>query len=313
MGRMLESLKRGEGTFVPRTDKPHVPAASTPRQDTDAPDVEAGEVPFIEIGGRGKGIEASAAVLNSAPAAKPSHSKAVARPLVAALSESKPLQVDYEPWPRPPATPRLVAAELVAFHQPEHPVSKQYAELLNAMLAGLSAHASPALLLCGSARNVGTTTVLLNLAVCGSRTHSRVVLLDANPAEPALAKRLGIDVSPGWTEILAGTATLEQALHPLSAPALHVLPMGDAGAAKLRVEAVRWVLTWLRERFDLILIDGPELKQISDLAILAGSADAVYLVVPDKDMSPAQLSVLTQPLTRQGGRVRGMIRTHYEN
>ena len=338
MGRMLESLKRGEapqaGGFATRIDKPHLPTTSA---DCAEEDLQEDEVPFIEIGGPGK-LEASPAVLAAKPISPPfqggagggkrpvqppppraipqelppreTHSEPRHAPK---LTEAKPPSVVYEPWPRPVTSARPIASEIIAYHQPDHPVSKQYADLLVKMLESVADNTSPVLLLCGSKTGVGTTTVLLNLAVCASRTNRRVAVVDTNLAHPALAERLGVDGIPGWNEILAGTAPLEQAIHSLANPKLNLLSSGKRSGEtpSLKPDAVRWVVSWLRERFDLVLIDGPEASR-AEMNALASNTDAIYLVVPDEQISASEMNALSQPITRHGGRVRGLIRTHYE-
>ena len=60
------------------------------------------------------------------------------------------------------------------------------------------------LLFAGAADDVGTSTVLLNLAVTLARQEATVTVVDAHLARPALADRLGLPPAPGLREVLAG-------------------------------------------------------------------------------------------------------------
>ena len=215
----------------------------------------------------------------------------------------------------PADSSRRISPDLITYHRPDHPISKQYAALLEQMLLGLTPGPAPVLLLTGSAPRVGTTTVLLNLAVCAAGANRRIVAVDANYHQPDLASLLGLEDQPGWMNVLAGNLALEQAVQQTSLRNLQVLPgdpTGETQGIALAPDAVRWVLRWLRERFDIVLVDGPDLKHGSDLAVLAPACDGLYLVVPQSEASLAQDRTLVQNLPRLGGRLRGLVHTHVE-
>src|SRR5207244_7693371 len=81
------------------------------------------------------------------------------------MPRARPMSVAFEPWPPHGQLSRLVAPEIITYHQPDHPASKQYAELFEKVSDGLGN--SPVLLFSGAAAKSGTTTVLLNLAFSG--------------------------------------------------------------------------------------------------------------------------------------------------
>src|SRR5262249_19642561 len=175
---------------------------------------------------------------------------------------------------------RAVAAEIVTYHQPEHPISRQYALLLEQMTQTLR-DGHGVVLLAGIRGLVGTTTVLLNLAVAGARQRQqRVVVWEANPGKTGMCHRLGIEAEVGVVEVLGGGAGLERAIQEAPAPGLFLLPaQGDeqrGGTSLCSPEAARWLVSWLRERFDLVLIDGPNLDNSLALGVLAPLADELY-------------------------------------
>jgi Mrp family chromosome partitioning ATPase len=302
MGRVLDTLKQSESARGKATKS----VAPTPPVEECVVDwtLDEGEVPFIEVGAPGKKVEASPNLVHPhppQPSVQPPHA-------TVAMSEAQPLLVAYEPWPR--ATPWVIAPEVIAYHRPDHAVSQDYAALCTKILAPVPAQV---LLLTGVRPCVGTTTVLLNLAVTAARLPAhRVALLEANGARPALAARLGQATAAGVHEVLAGRLALEQAICATPLPALSLLP---AGANKLNgtltSEAIAWLLAWLRERFDVILMDGPSLDDRDAVAALAPSCDGMYFVLPHGE-TPAQHKGLTQTLPRLGGRLRGLIHTRFE-
>jgi Mrp family chromosome partitioning ATPase len=218
------------------------------------------------------------------------------------------LGVTLQAWP-PARRGGAIAREIVAYHQPDHPISKQYGELFARMIEDL-APASPALLLAlGVKPQVGTTTVLLNVAVSGAaaQTH-RLIVVDANWARPALTQRLGLGAPPGLADFFAGSLALEQAAVPVL-PQLHVLAPGAKPLTEkaLASPAMSWIVSWLRERYDVILVDGPDLAEARHIAPLVTAADGAYLILPQGAAPPNQ--TLLTPLA---GKVRGLIHTHFE-
>jgi Mrp family chromosome partitioning ATPase len=319
MAKLLETLRQRDGGTVPALPLPSRPVAVESVLPTHAeaqPRQEEEEYLFIEVG-PDKKIDGSPAVL-----AKPGPAAAVARRPPGLVAESKsatvaapvmrpsrPMSVAFEPWPGDVA--KYVAPEIITYHQPDHAASKQYAELFEKVSEGLGG--SRAILFTGAVTKSGTTTVLLNLAFSGCRHKRRVAVIEGNLARPALDERLGLQAKPGWHEFLAGQVGLEKALQQTAEPGLAVLTAGTGTRSGLSPEAYRWALGWLRERFDLVLIDAPEASDHAALTVLVPSADGVYLVLPQNTTETHQLGDVAPSIVRMGGRLRGLIHTQFES
>jgi tyrosine-protein kinase Etk/Wzc len=280
------------------------------------------EVPFIEVGGPNKKVEVSPALMKHAPQpAQPPHLPVAAvKPAVVDLARApaSSLTVMYEAWPTSPAT-TSISTDVVAYHQPTSATTAEYARLLDALLAGghgaLTQSRSDrvggakVLLAVGVKPRVGASTVLANLAVLAAQSKKlKVAVIDAS-ASTGLASRLGGGPTEGIAGVLAGSLALDQALAQTCIANLNVLPAGKS-SAPLAAEAVAWLMAWLRERFDLIVIDGPALDS-RDNALIAPQADEVYLVLAKSDAAVAAKNA-AQAMTRLGGRVCGLVHTQFE-
>ena len=218
MGKFLETLRRTPSRPTP-PDEQAGPAASPTAEEEGA--VE--EIPFIEVGPH-KSMEASASVLAAGPA--PSR---VAVPVLASVA--------FRPSPAEilPRRPHF-APEVIAHHQPDHPVSGQYRELLAAVTPPAAGEAAPVLLLTPALPGADAVPVLLNLAVTAARKGGRrVIVVDADLKTPTLAERLGLGSRPGLCDVLAGAATLEQALQPSGEANLAILTAGGPASAGPRL------------------------------------------------------------------------------
>jgi Mrp family chromosome partitioning ATPase len=310
MGRTLETLKFGEARRP--TIALSKPADETPVQDCVTDWEIAEEVPFVEVGAPNKKVELSPSLMKHPPqpAAQPPH--LMTEPVVPAakavsLTPAKPMTVAFEPLPT--ATALGVGADIVTYHQPELTTSLEYAGLLQTLQSGLKAGRANVLMLTGIKANVGASTVLLNLAVRAALAQKlRVMLIDANGTQPGLAQRLGQTASTSFKDVVQGSVALEHAIAKTGIGNLHVLPTGDTPLAS---QALTWLVAWLRERYDLILIDGPTVDDTAGLSLHVAHADGVYLVLP-RDTKPEGHAGVAQSLRSMGARLSGLIHTHFD-
>ncbi|MBM4071894.1 MAG: CpsD/CapB family tyrosine-protein kinase [Planctomycetes bacterium] len=325
MGRILDSLRQAEsprnGHDKPVAATPASPSAAAPtsallaeqsvREVEATPDDE--EYAYIEVGAPNKKIDGSPAVL-AAPVPRKSVPIAnVEPPQVtqnAATSRDLTLAVDFEPWSPPLPAHGLPGTEIICYHQPEHPASKQYVALLEQMLTSLPREKPPVVLMAGLASQSGTSTVLLNLAFTACLKHKlRVAIVDANLRQPVLADRLSITASVGMNDVLTGAAALDGGLGKTLYPLLHILPgkMTANPAEILAADALRWLGLRLRDRFDLILMDGPHLGDYPELPALLAACDGMFLVMKHDAVDAADKPRLAKILSRLGSSLKGLI------
>jgi Mrp family chromosome partitioning ATPase len=309
MGRMLEVLRLAEA-------KPNGDGATTPGAEDEhfVSDFANEEVPFIEVG-PAHSLEASSSVLAAPPrlriAPRP---PADAGPLLDPGTESAPRvpSVCLRPLPDgrgliPPE--RRFAPELIAFHQPDHPAGAEYRQLAAALRQAEGAGSCRVLLCAGAAPGAGTTSVVLNLAVCLAGPEGlRVVVVDGDEVRPAVAERLGLRGRSGLAEVLNGSESLDRALQETGLPRLTALTAGQTnsnrGDAFAVAEVCRPVLRLLRDRFDIVLLDAG-----ADNGGLGRACDAAYLVTPHAEAEAPATVERSRVLLGKGVPLRGCILT----
>lgn len=247
--RVLDKAQR-EG-FVKRT----APAATAERL---APHAVPSPVP------QPRAVGPTPFVPEVAPAVPP----AVTAPYVAQVRTVEP----------GPVHPLLVAARA-----PDSAVAEQYRALRMRIAQGENGHQYRALIVTSPAAGDGKTLTALNLALTMAQEfHRRVLLVDADLRKGRLHDLLGLPASPGLSDVLAGEATLEQAL--VSIPAFHLTVLPSGGPTGLPAEMLgsvemRRSLDLLRTQYDRIILDTPPAVALADVGVLAPMADGVLLVV----------------------------------
>jgi non-specific protein-tyrosine kinase len=128
----------------------------------------------------------------------------------------------------------------------------------------------------------GGTATACNLAITLARGGARVLLVDADLRRPRVASALHVPGGVGLTNVLTGTADLDEAIHAWREPNLWVLPSGpvpDNPSELVGFRKMNALLTILRGRYDVVVIDAPPVLPVADAAATAAVCDGVLLVV----------------------------------
>ncbi len=168
----------------------------------------------------------------------------------------------------------------------------------------------------------GKSTTVANLAVAYAFAGRRVVLIDADLRRPTIRRFFAIESSTGLTDVVLGEVRLAEALAPVQLPAGHarmggpegrrgsllVLPAGVArpnAGEFASSRGLRDVITELRKRADLVLVDAPPVLQVGDAMTLSAAVDALLVVTRLKRLRRPAIAELrrlldSSPATKLG-------------
>jgi Mrp family chromosome partitioning ATPase/capsular polysaccharide biosynthesis protein len=158
----------------------------------------------------------------------------------------------------------------------------------------------------------GKTMAVLNLGVVLAQENRRVLVADADLRMRGLSKLTGVPTRPGLTDLVDESQPLDSAVHTWKPAWWLRLPISPVGGREVnptaffRTAPYRTALNRLQEAADLLIIDAPPLLAASDASAIAGSADAVILVVNSGTPLPV-LADLQERLTFVGTPVLGYI------
>jgi capsular exopolysaccharide synthesis family protein len=156
----------------------------------------------------------------------------------------------------------------------------------------------------------GKTTTAANLAIALAQAGQSVVLVEADLRRPKIADYFRLEPTVGVTTILIGRLDVADAVQVWGEHRLNVLTSGAIPpnpAELLQSDAMRDLLSDLRQRFDTVIIDAPPLLPVTDSALLAAQADGALLVVRHGKTTHDQVRQSTERIAAVGGRLLGAV------
>jgi capsular exopolysaccharide synthesis family protein len=131
----------------------------------------------------------------------------------------------------------------------------------------------------------GKTLTSTNLAWCIADAGRRTCLVDLDFRAPGFGRSLGYEIpadDDGVAEVLTGTSTVSRAIRQIGDQALYVLGIKEALKSPshlLAADALRPLLTKLRDTFEWVILDMPPAIPMSDVAEVLPHVDGALMVV----------------------------------
>jgi polysaccharide biosynthesis transport protein len=129
----------------------------------------------------------------------------------------------------------------------------------------------------------GKTVTVLNLGLsCAMLPDFKVLVVDGDIRRGSLGKWLGVDDNRGLSNLIDGSAGLDEVILKADDLPLHFMARGNSpvsAAELLNSSYLGNCIQKISEYFSLVLIDSPPVNLVTDAQLLAGSCDAVLLVV----------------------------------
>ena len=132
----------------------------------------------------------------------------------------------------------------------------------------------------------GKSTVSANLAVSWAEEGKRVLLIDVDLRRPTVHRTFNVSNQYGLSNILTSSAKsvdISEMIDATKIEGLSVLtsgPIPPNPAELLGSERLTQLLSFLKEKFDFIILDAPPVDTVTDSQIIGAVSDGVALVVP---------------------------------
>jgi capsular exopolysaccharide synthesis family protein len=158
----------------------------------------------------------------------------------------------------------------------------------------------------------GKTTTSINIALSLAEADHNVALIDGDMRRPMLNKYLDLVGPVGFSTVLSGQASLEEALQTTRFPRLTALTSGAVPpnpSELLGSLAAQKVLSEMRANFDYVIVDSSPLLAVTDAAILAANSDGAIIMARFGQTKREQLAHAVGNLKDVGAPLLGAVFT----
>ncbi len=169
-----------------------------------------------------------------------------------------------------------------------------------------------ALLFTSPVPDEGKSSVVCNLAIVLAQSGQRIVVVETDLRRPRVASYLGLPRSPGITDVLTGKVDIDEATQTWGRPSFDFLDSGPTPpnpSDLLGSQRMNELITQLRQRYDIILLDAPPLLPFADAAATAPASDGAILVVRFGKTHMADVRQANEALSAAGTSLLGSVLT----
>jgi capsular exopolysaccharide synthesis family protein len=128
----------------------------------------------------------------------------------------------------------------------------------------------------------GKSITASNLAVTMAQAGTKTLLVDTDFRKPFVNKFFGLTSEPGCSNILVGTAEVDDVIRKTDVVNLDVITCGHIPpnpAELLGSENMKKLIAELKTRYDRVIFDSPPISLVTDPVILSTAVDEVLLVL----------------------------------
>lgn len=161
-----------------------------------------------------------------------------------------------------------------------------------------------------SMRGEGKSTTAVNLAYVFAEKGSKVLLIDADLRIPSIAKKLGIQSTPGLADLLRGKGAQVSDLQTYLLDNWYVLPSGAIPpnpSELLGSSRMENILKQLREIFDYIIIDLPPVNIVSDAISISSLISGMIVVIREEYTEKKELERCFRQLKLSNANILGCV------
>lgn len=161
----------------------------------------------------------------------------------------------------------------------------------------------------------GKSTTAGNLAFTFAQAEKKTIIIDCDLRKPSLHKKFRISNLSGLSDVLIGKSTVNESVYKYTNN-LDVLTSGKLPpnpSEMLGSKVMESLLTALRERYDIIILDSAPLQAVTDAQILSTKADGTVLVVRAEKTKRDSVVQAKALLDKVGANILGVVLNGIEN
>jgi len=171
---------------------------------------------------------------------------------------------------------------LISFEHPDSLLAEAFRNIRTSIVFAGVQQPAPSLLITSAMAGEGKTLLACNLAVGFAQLGERVLIVDGHLREPYLHEVLGLPQEKGLSTLLARRENPGDFIVPTAVPGLQTIVAGlrpSNPADLLSSETMGSFMTWARQEFDRVIVDGPPAFSYSDALLLSRHVQNTVFVI----------------------------------
>jgi capsular exopolysaccharide synthesis family protein len=217
----------------------------------------------------------------------------------------------------------LVYEDFLQFLNSHPGIAQSYETLLSSLHLLNSTRPLQALLVTSAQPGEGKTTVTVNLALTLTLAGKKALLLDADLRKPRIHQIFKLENTLGLTDIIHGTLGVQDVIQgvkvtdgrPENEHSLSVITSGRIPPNSFHAMGsphLKEAIAYLKNVYDVVLVDSPPTLSVSDSLLLAPIVDGVILVLSTGVITEKEAQRAKERLREAGGHILGVVLNRFQ-
>lgn len=168
-----------------------------------------------------------------------------------------------------------------------------------------------------SMRGEGKSTTAINLAYVLAESGKKVLLVDGDLRIPSIAKKMGLESTPGLTDLLMGYEAQQMSSFKTDIiDNWYVIPSGELPpnpSELLGSRRMESILKIMSEKFDYIIVDLPPVNIVSDALAISNLITGMIVVIREDYTEKKELEFCFRQLNLSNVNVLGCVLNESES
>jgi polysaccharide biosynthesis transport protein len=167
-------------------------------------------------------------------------------------------------------------------HNVDSPRVEEFRMLRTSLMNATLGKSKKVLMMASATPKEGKSTLACNLALAMAHLGKRVLILDADLRRSKIHSIFNIQGNPGLVEAISGKHPLNECIHSSGFNNVSILPSGESTENMVDLlNSIKFksLISYLRDNYDLVLVDVPPVLPVSDAFTISKSCDGIIFVV----------------------------------
>lgn len=204
--------------------------------------------------------------------------------------------------------------KLITYSYPKSYISEDYKKLRTNIKFAKYDRELKMILFTSSGASEGKTTVSSNLAVVMAKANDKVLLIDCDLRKPNIHKIFEVPNEIGLSDALQAfnqnnSQSIEKYMVRSGIDNLDIITAGSISTnpSELLSTNAKYILAFLKDKYDYILIDTPPINVVTDAAVLSSICDGVVIIAVPEKTKIKSLQKTKEQLVRVGANILGVV------